>query len=111
MKNSSASTLRMNERLIITHIGNIGAREKITNQVKVGFVECFLQHKILSSACVRTKSIIKKKKHASCFLIIDNAGSHYLKSLSRDGSVSSRDRNIEILAAEMFKLNLKSEAH
>lgn len=53
----------------------------------------------------------KKKKHASCFLIIDNAGSHYLKSLSRDGSVSSRDRNIEILAAEMFKLNLESEAH
>ena len=67
MKNSLASTLRMNERLIITHIGNIGARGKITNQVKVGFVECFLQHKILSSACVRTKSIIKKRNMLHAF--------------------------------------------
>ena len=100
----------MNERLIITHIGNIGARRKINNQVKVGFVECFLQHKILSSGCVRIKSIIKKRNmlHERCFLIID---SHHLKSLSRDASVSSRDRNIEILAAEMFKPNLESKAH
>ena len=62
----------MNERLIITHIGNMGARGKITAHVKVGFVECFLQRKILSSGCVRTKSTIKKKKHASREMLSNN---------------------------------------